>query len=178
VIKPNEPPASVAVIMVDGRADSSGCAGAGGIIYAGRFIVSVRSTSGNQETDLNALLHAETLSFQEHPYWHVWPIQFADYNHDGQPDFSIAPFSCHNNGQYSLLTIAPDGHVSRLSVVPDDTLLVSDHAPSSSSIEMTSDGIQVGWYDNSTGSGVTMRYRWEPARRAFVFVPPTPVPDK
>ncbi len=175
-IKRNQPPASVAVIMVDGLAESKGCSG--GILYTGHFVVSVHSTTGNRDTDLNALLGADTLSFPEHPYWHTWPIQFADFNQDGQPDFSIAPHFCGNNGQYSLLTIASDGSVSRIAVVPDGSLWISDGVPSSSSIKIVPDGIQIGAYDNSTGSGVTRRYRWEPARHAFVLVPATPAVGK
>jgi hypothetical protein len=175
-IKANQPPASVAVIMVDGRAENKGCSG--GILYTGHFVVSVHSTTGNRDTDLNALLDAETLSFPEHSYWHTWPIQFADFNHDGQPDFSIAPHFCGNNGQYSLLTIASDGRVRRIAVVPDGSLWISDGAPSSSAITVVSDGIQIGAYDNSMGSGVTRRYRWEPARHAFIFAPPAPASGK
>jgi hypothetical protein len=172
-IKPNEAPASVAVIMVEGRAENQGCAG--GVVYTGRFIVSVRSTSGNRETDLNALLRVETLSFPEHSYWHVWPIQFDDYNHDGHPDFNLAPFSCHSNGFYTLLTIGADGTVSRLPVVPDAPLVVFDDAPSSSAIKVTREGIEVGAYDNSVGAGVTNTYRWNPERGAFIFVTPPPI---
>ncbi len=175
-IKPNQAPASVAVIMVEGRAENTGCAG--GIVYSGRFVVSVRAPGVRQETDLNDLLHAETLSFPEHSYWYMWPIVFADFNHDGQPDFSIAPHFCGNNGQYSLLTIGPDGRVSTLRVVPDGLLGIADAAPSSGAIEVTTDGFRVGAYDNSRGSGVSRSYRWKGQQHAFVLVTATPVPSK
>jgi len=175
-IKPDQPPASVAIIMVDGRAENTGCAG--GIVYSGRFVVSVRAPGVKQETDLNDLLHAETLSFPEDFYWHTWPIVFADFNHDGQPDFSIAPHFCGNNGKYSLLTIGPDGRVSTLRIVPEGPLWIADGAPSSSAIEVTADGFRVSAYDNTGGSGFFRSYRWHERQHAFVLVTPTPVPGK
>ena len=159
--------------MVSGSAENKGCAG--GIVYSGRFVVSVRSTSGNRETDLNALMRAETLTFPEHSYWHVWPIQFDDYNHDGHPDFNLSPFSCGNNGAYTLLTIAADGTVSRLSVIPDAPVGLFGGDPSSDGIKVTPEGIEAGVYDNSEGRGVSYEYRWDRERGAFVLVTPTPV---
>jgi hypothetical protein len=171
-IKENEPPASVTIIMVDGRAENKGCAG--GFVWTGRFIVSVRSTTGDRETDLNALLRAETLTFPEHSYWHVWPIHFDDYNHDGHPDFNLTPFTCGNNGFYTLFTISPDGGISRLPVIPDAPLILFGGDPSSDAIKVTPEGIKVGAYDNSVGAGFTSTYRWDKERGAFVLVKPVP----
>lgn len=176
-ISPYQPAASVAIIMVTGRAENAGCAG--NIVYTGRFIVSVHSTTGNHETDLNALLGVSTLTFPEHSYWHLSTIMFGDYNRDGQPDFSLAEDYCGNVGRYWLLTITPDGSVRKLSVVPDDMLMISDGgSPSSSSIDLTSDGIQVSAYDNAVGKSFSTRYRWDQDRRAFILTSPRPTGGK
>lgn len=180
-IKQNEPPASVTVIMVDGRAENKGCAG--GFVWTGRFVISVHSTTGDRETDLNALFHAETLTFPEHSYSHIWPLFFDDYNRDGRPDFNLSPFTCGNNGFYTLFTIGPDGAVSKLPVIPDAPLILFGGEPSSDGIKVTPEGIEVSAYDNSVGAGVTNTYRWDRARATFVLErpasspsTPTPVP--
>ena len=162
--------------MIAGRTEHKGCSG--GVLHTGRFVVSVRRPGRPPvDTDLNALLGAADLSFPEDGYSSVPPIHFADFNRDGHPDFSIAPHFCGNNGQYSLLTIGQDGRVSRLATVPEGPLWIFDSGTSSESIAVTQDGIQFSAYDNSSGTGVSSSYRWDPARRAFVFIPPTPRPE-
>ena len=170
-LKRNDPPASVAIIMTEGRAEATGFAG--GNVYSGRFVVAVHAPGVRMETDLNDLLGVETLSFAEHSYWPTWPIVFQDLNHDGQPDFSIAQHSCANNAEYSLLTIGADGRVSKLDIIPNGRVWITGGEPSSAAIRLTAHGYRVGTYDNSMGSGVVKSYRWDEERHAFVLSTPT-----
>ena len=168
-----QPEVHVQVIMVAGRTSNTGCSG--GVLHTGRFVVSVTPPTGAPvESDLNALLGAEELAVPAHSNFGVWPINFADFNRDGSPDFSFASHFCGNNGSYYLLSVAPSGRVTRLAVVPDAPLIVFDEGPSSSSIHITPQGIEVGAYNNASGSGVTTAYRWDPGRRVFIRVRPTP----
>jgi hypothetical protein len=160
-------PARVVIKLVD--ATSIGWMERDG--HEGRVVAAVRlGRKPWVETDIGKLAGQSRMMFLDDE----WDIVFADYNHDGRPDFNLGQQCGSNNNCYWLFSIEKSGHVALLplpksGVHPGFLWMQGDDAYSTGSIELTPDGIAASGYDPA-GGGFRIRYRWDSVSHAFVIV--------
>lgn len=163
-------PDTISITMVAGDITGGGCAGPSDDVHrwSGRFIVTVRLATGRSvSTYLNPLFGPERdLEFWAPP----WTLFVADYRHDGQPGFSLAETSCHNNADYHLFTVRPDGVVEALCIAGSYSVFVFDYEASTADIKLNAGGFSTGLYDNSRGVGCESFWGWNPVREQFDLI--------
>lgn len=94
----------------------------------------------------------------------LFQLQFADYNGDGNPDFTIGQYGSSNASVFKLFTLHPDHSISELPVTGAASgLLISSPDRYSVKLERTGGGFRTSHYDNSTGKQVETPYRWDGA---------------
>jgi len=107
-------PDSLVIALVEGRRFEDKVVWCGeGWRDEGRFSLSIKISDGPEHTyDLNAVIGAESLWF---PAGKV-PLQFADYNHDGQEDVAVWQYGGCTMPVWFLLAIDDGGKVMPLRV--------------------------------------------------------------
>ena len=126
------------------------------------------------ETSLNRLLKTDMAL-----HGGRWNLVFQDYNHDGIPDFNLGQWCEYESYCYGLLTVAPDGHVRELPVIPEEKFayepIVDDQANSTTKIELTESGFKCIGRDDD-GRRFESVYQWDSKAAAFHRVSRTPLP--
>ncbi|MBP1990874.1 hypothetical protein [Paenibacillus eucommiae] len=115
--------------------------------------------------DLNKGFQEELLSFHD-----KFDITFADYNGDGNPDFSIGQYASSNLYTYLLFTVTKDG-ISQLPIkgVPDLFSSQRTYSPLFTKVNDTT--IKTSFYDNSKGQDVEQSFSW--TGEAFELLEPS-----
>lgn len=95
-------------------------------------------------------------------------IASADYNEDGNPDFSLGQWGSSSVRLYSLFTVLEDGTIKAIS----DPLAIADSSTMGSSVlfEHSDRTITAYPYNNAEGASVTQSYIWEEMEQKFVPV--------
>ncbi|MBI3882578.1 MAG: hypothetical protein HY301_21260 [Verrucomicrobia bacterium] len=165
----------IRVIMVSGRRyyDTNVWCGGECEKFEGRFVIEVKLAGHKTiRTDLNLLFCPEE---PESELWFVsspWNLCFADFNHDGQIDFTIGQYGGCNSWDYKIFSIKPSGGVYELPVIGDEYGIPNGHDGESTAFsgydEPAPDGFFSGYYSNVHGTGLTHRYAWDKKLNAFV----------
>ena len=172
----------VSIVSISGKVEG-GCAGTAQTI-TGQFAVDVRLPSGRSaRTSLNRIMgEGGGLRFPIDAYHDHWTLVFKDYNQDGNPDFALAPWGCHNNSEYFFFTILPSGDVRLLPIYPDNYVF-AQAGTFSDGFSLTRYGFRVFAYVNSEGRSAASDYAWNRQLSRFEMVevdgkpiPPTPAP--
>jgi hypothetical protein len=166
-LKPDRPPIHVLVYQVWGGVCPEGCTD--GDVFVGDFAISVLLESGKRvTTPLNSMMGGGTLRFPV-GRWGLWHLVFDDYNDDGRPDFALAELSCGNNDGYYLFTISESGRVKLLPQASGGAIGMQGDTVSTR-IPTSPEGLVATIYNNATGKGETVIYRWNRSRSVFELV--------
>jgi hypothetical protein len=130
----------------------------GGRSWSGEFRLELTDEQGDiLSTFKLSKAFPEVLSFGD-----LFRIQFADYNGDGNPDFTIGQYGSSNGSMFKLFTINPDHSIGELPVKGAASgLFISSPDRYSVKLDLAADGFRAGHYDNSTGKQAETAYRWD-----------------
>lgn len=94
----------------------------------------------------------------------LFQIQFADYNGDGQPDFTIGQYGSGNGSVFKLFTLQPDHTIRELQIRGAVSgLFISSVDRYSVKLEQVEGGFRASHYDNASGRELETTYRWDGA---------------
>lgn len=94
----------------------------------------------------------------------LFQIQFADYNGDGQPDFTIGQYGSGNGSVFKLFTLQPDQTIRELQIKGAASgLFISSADRYSVKLDAIEGGFRASHYDNALGRQVETAYRWDGA---------------
>lgn len=97
-------------------------------------------------------------------------LRFADYNGDGNPDFTIGQWAGSTADCYTLFTIAPDGTVTPQSA--PYAIFASDGKEDQNEycavFEREGNGFIARFYNNATGEYERIPYRWDAAKNTYL----------
>lgn len=154
---------SVRLVMTNGEYFEEEYAGAGGGIYPdnyqGSYQIEILDSDGTVISKTNFENEGQPANFAG-----KFDLLFDDYNHDGNPDFSIGQWGSSSMNLYQLYTILPDGTVQS---VHKTAIANSGH---DFSIEFNQDhdsGFYAQSYNNATGETVTVHYLWNQDKNSF-----------
>jgi hypothetical protein len=147
--------------------------------YEGLFTVRVEMAGRSAVTnDLNRLFFPKMDGRMF--FWSAkpWQIVFADYNHDGQPDFNLGQYGSGVACTFRLFTVSPEGQISELPVRGHDWGIPGPkRAHSTAEIKATDEGFTHHYYSRIIGTSVTNWFKWDKGERAFVLADQAP-PDR
>ncbi|WP_340023001.1 hypothetical protein MHI24_28865 [Paenibacillus sp. FSL K6-1096] len=94
----------------------------------------------------------------------LFQIRFADYNGDGNPDFTIGQYGSSNGSLFKLFTLLPDHTIRELPVKGAASgLLISSVDRYSVKLDQVEGGFRARHYDNASGNEAETVYRWDGA---------------
>ncbi|USG67392.1 hypothetical protein NDK47_09005 [Brevibacillus ruminantium] len=99
-------------------------------------------------------------AFDELLFQRPFSIQFADYNHDGHPDFAIGQYASSNLYHYRLFTIQDD-KIKELPIKSDRDIISSERDYSVLFAKTGPASFQTVFYDNSVGKYMKRVYEWK-----------------
>ncbi len=137
--------------------DWTASSAAGGRSWSGIFRLVVTDEQGQALSTFALSQHfSEELSFGE-----FFPIQFGDYNGDGNPDFAIGQYGSSNGSFVRLFTLNPDYSIQELNIQGDQELFISSPDRYSMKFDEAEGGFKASHYDNAMGRQVEVFYRWD-----------------
>ncbi|WNS45855.1 hypothetical protein [Paenibacillus sp. MMS20-IR301] len=125
--------------------------------WSGQFRLALTNEAGEALGTFALSRHfPEELSFGD-----LFQIQFADYNGDGNPDFTIGQYGSGNGSLYKLFTLKANHTIEELPVEGADSgLFISSPDRYSVKLERIDGGFRASHYDNSVGKQIETAYRW------------------
>ncbi|MCF8564631.1 PliI family lysozyme inhibitor of I-type lysozyme [Alicyclobacillus tolerans] len=124
--------------------------------WTGQFQLRVVGSSGKVFSKLNLPSDRYTLFMRK------FQFQFADYNGDGNPDFTLGQYAGSNGNWYELFTITPKG-IFQLQTEPSQ-LFVSDFTYSPVFQKVNPNGFKIKYYDNAKVKWFQATYLWKNAK--------------
>ncbi|MBB6670418.1 M56 family metallopeptidase [Cohnella nanjingensis] len=163
----------VNVEMVEGRHETEAEAGGpGGGIYADNYTGTYRlrvvnpalSTQGSTAFIYDGLMEdfgEKTLNFGG-----KFDLAWADYNGDGQPDFTLGQWAGSNGGIYRLYTLTERGEIVKLDTGGE--MYIADHLPSVLLEQLGGNRFAAKYYDQESGEYKQWIYQWDKDKFAQV----------
>lgn len=127
--------------------------------YRGSYYVRVLGEKGDESTLLYSdpiYINGVEMNFPAG----VFPLAFADYNGDGDPDFTLGQYAASGMQQFRLFTLRPTGRVEQLPW-EGTTRLLSTQAFSVPLEQPAPGEIDLTWYHNGYAATVTDTLRWD-----------------
>lgn len=126
--------------------------------WSGTFELTVTDAEGKVLSTFPLSGHfREELGFGD-----FFPIQFGDYNGDGQPDFTIGQVASQHGSFYKLFTLNQDHTLAELTLSPEQELLISSPERYSAKLERAgSKSFKARYYDSAKGQEVEALYQWD-----------------
>jgi len=121
--------------------------------WTGQFQLRVIGPTGKVFDKLNLPSNQYTLFMKK------FQFQFADYNGDGNPDFTLGQYAGSNGNWYELFTITPKG-IFQLQTEPTQ-LFVSDFTYSPVFQKVNPNGFKIKYYDNAKAKWFWATYLWK-----------------
>jgi hypothetical protein len=146
--------------------------------FQGKFSMVFQVAGKPVEQNLNSLFEEDEMTFRAER----WVVRFADYNHDGRPDFNLGQYENCNGYLYRLFSVAPDGSVTPLKVKGYERgIYVSTFDNSTSQIKVNQTGFSVQSYSNDPnarcpGNCIT-HFVWKQEKQMFVAERVVPVKE-
>jgi hypothetical protein len=129
-----------------------------GSIWEGYYVLELADESGNviYQADLSEI-HTEPLIFK-----YSFKISFADYNNDGDIDFTIGQYISSSVSEFKLFTLRKDGKIEELPVKDYSSLLISNTDDIYSPLLTKLDDVtfKTEYYDNAKGQLVENTFSW------------------
>jgi hypothetical protein len=146
--------------------------------FQGRFSIVFQVAGKRVEHPLNRYFADEEMTFRNER----WVIRFADYNHDGRPDFNIGQYENCNGYLYKLFSVAPNGEVTPLKIEGHENgIFVSAIDNSTGQIKVTREGFSVQSYNNNPESrcpgNCLTTFAWKSEKQQFAVVRVVPVKE-
>ncbi len=154
--------------MIDGKHYTEEEAGGpGGGIYTDNYIGSYRlrvvDSTGETRSTYKPL--EDQLNF-----WAPFELAIADYNNDGQPDFTLGQHASSNGAVYEIYSLNERGEIVSLNANRD--LYVADHRPSILLDQIEADSFLIRFY--TPDQGYEQRtFRWDGAQFAATMPEPS-----
>jgi hypothetical protein len=164
---PGSPGSELSIVMRSGRAvnDTDAWCGAGKYLE-GEFHVRVRRRGGPAvETPLAPLFEATAQEPMRLPAGR-WTLVVRDYSGNGRPEFTRGQYANCNGWRYRVLSVGPDGRVTRLALHGRDELFIASRAPSVA-LPVKAGAFTQRYHDNTRGVSVEQRWRWNAAQDRF-----------
>ncbi|NOU78448.1 hypothetical protein GC101_06090 [Paenibacillus sp. LMG 31459] len=128
--------------------------------WSGQFRLAITDEQGAALGTFALSRHfTEELSFGD-----LFQIQFADYNGDGNPDFTVGQYGSSNGSLFKLFTVKPDHSIQELQIKGAASgLFISSPDRYSVKLDVIEGGFRADHYDNALGRQVETSYRWDGA---------------
>lgn len=126
--------------------------------WSGRFALVLNDEQGNQLTTFPISDHfSEPLLFND-----FFQIQFADYNGDGDPDFTIGQYGTSNGSFYKLFTLRNNNVIEELAIKPGSELFISGSDKYSTQLNKVDEhSFTKSYYNNAEGKDIQDLFRWD-----------------
>lgn len=98
-----------------------------------------------------------------------FPLEFDDYNNDGDPDFTVGQYGGSNAQMYSLFTLSEDAAIRMISA--PYAIFSTDGKSNgyySTLLTKTQNGFVVSIYNNAIGETVQVNYIWDETSGQFL----------
>jgi hypothetical protein len=146
--------------------------------FQGMFSIVFQISGKPIEQKLNPFFGGDDMTFRDER----WVVRFADYNHDGQPDFNLGQYENCNGYLYKLFTVERDGSVTPLKVEGyEGGIFVSAFDNSTGQIRVNRAGFSVQSYHNAPDSrcpgNCLTTFIWKSNKQMFVVDMVVPVKE-
>lgn len=130
-----------------------------GTVLEGSFIFELSDVNGTTiaQTELSAFYNKPLIFTGE------FSIEFDDYNHDGNLDFTLGQYSLNKGKSYKIFTIKSDGAIEELVVKDTPELFISSGGDGFSTKLTKNDNtsFKVRQYDSDAGKTFESIYQWK-----------------